>query len=287
MKRILATLLCCALALSAFAQPNGNQRQGQRQGGGGFAAELPYPVVYEGPDVVFRQVDDHLWVGSGHGMASETLYIVEGEKKAVLIDAGTKIPGLDKIVEQITDKPYDVILTHVHPDHAGGCDNFDEIWLHKEDESMLAGMCPDFKGKVNYLKEGDKIDLGGRVLEVFHTPGHTLGSITFVDRENHYGFSGDAFGNGNLLLFTDLTTMINTCEKTLKWMQKNDIYMLWNGHFFGSNHETTKQIYNLKRICEDVLSGKVVGNERKGGFGGNMVYTRDGINLNYSSDKIR
>lgn len=287
MKKIFATFLCCALAVSAFAQPGGGNRAPQGQGGGGFAADLPFPAVYEGPDVVFRKVEDGLYIGSGHGMASETLYIVEGEKKAVLIDAGTTIPGLDKIVEQITDKPYDVIITHVHPDHVGACDNFDEIWLHKDDEASLAGMCPKFKGKINYLKEGDRIDLGGRVLEVYHTPGHSLGSITFVDKANHYGFSGDAFGNGNLLLFTDLSTMIATCDKTLKWMQANDIYMLWNGHFFGSNHETTKQVYNLKRICEDLLSGKVKGEERQGGFGGNMVYTRDGINVNYSSDKIK
>ncbi len=219
-------------------------------------------------------------------MYSESLYIVEGEDRAVLIDAGTKIPGLDKIVEQITDKPYDVILTHVHPDHAGGCDNFDEIWLHKADEAALPANCPGYTGKIRYLNHGDKIDLGGRVLEVYHTPGHTPGSVTFVDKANHYGFSGDAYGNGNLLVFTDLSTVINTCIKTLEWMQANDIYQLWNGHCSGYNQETTRQIYNLQRICEDLLSGKAEGkkNQNDKRF---WIYTRLGLNVNYIPEALK
>ena len=47
---------------------------------------------------VFRAIDEHTWIGSGNRVASETLYIIEGDDKAVLIDAGTHIPGLDKIV---------------------------------------------------------------------------------------------------------------------------------------------------------------------------------------------
>lgn len=280
MKKILSASFCLMLAMTGMAQPE--------QGQGGFAAKLDYPVVYEGPDVVFHQIDDHLWVGSGHVMASETLYIVEGDDRAVLIDTGTRIPGLDKIVESIISKPYDVILTHVHPDHAGGCGNFDEIWIAEADESSLPAMAPDFDGKVNYLEEGQVFDLGGRTLEVVFTPGHTPGSVTFMDRANHYGFSGDSFGNGNLLLGTDFTTMMNTCSKTLEWMQANDIYFLYNGHFMGSNQETTKRIYDLGRICEDILSGRVEGTQGSAGLGGlDHVYVRDGVRVNYGENQMK
>lgn len=282
MKRIAVLLSLCAAVFSASAQ------SGSDRGRGGFAANLDYPVVYEGEDVVFRRIDDHLYVGSGHVMASETLYIVEGDKRAVLIDTGTRIPGLDKIVESITSKPYDVILTHVHPDHAGGCGNFSEVWLAKADEASLPAMAPDFKGKVRYIKEGQKFDLGGRVLEVVCTPGHTAGSVTFMDKANHYGFSGDAFGNGNLLLTTDFSTIINTCRKTLKWMQDNDIYYLYNGHFMGSNHETTKRVYDLLRIAEDLLAGRVEGQKGPAGIGGlDHSYTRDGLRVNYGAAQFK
>ena len=33
-----------------------------------------------------------------------------------------------------------------------------------------------------WLEHGDRIDLGGRVLEVFHTPGHSPGGVSFLDR---------------------------------------------------------------------------------------------------------
>ena len=42
-----------------------------------------------------------------------------------------------------------------------------------------------------------------RQIEVLYTPGHTSGSVTFFDKDRHYGFSGDAFGSTNLLLFTN------------------------------------------------------------------------------------
>ena len=53
---------------------------------------------------------------------------------------------------------------------------------------------------------GEVIDLGGREIEVIFTPGHTAGSATFFDKAKHYGFSGDAFGSTNLLVFTNLST---------------------------------------------------------------------------------
>ncbi len=266
MKKIILSLLLCLCAVSAFAQ-------------------LEYPVVYEGPDVVFRQIDEHLWVGSGNEVFSETMYIVEGGDKAVLIDNGTKIPDLDKIVKSITDKPVDMILTHAHGDHAGNSKLFDAVWLHKDDETAFKRICLGYKGEINYLEDGDTIDLGGRVLEVWHTPGHTAGSITFVDKANHYGFSGDAFGNTNLLLFTDCSTMIKTCGETLERMQDNDIYFMYNGHFHGNDQETTKQIYNLKLICEDLISGKVAGEKPEGSR--QYLYAREGLRVNYNPEMLK
>ena len=47
--------------------------------------------VLKNEDVVFRQIDEHTWLGTGNLMANESLYLVEGDTKAILIDAGTKI----------------------------------------------------------------------------------------------------------------------------------------------------------------------------------------------------
>jgi glyoxylase-like metal-dependent hydrolase (beta-lactamase superfamily II) len=51
--------------------------------------------------------------------------------------------------------------------------------------------------------EGDVIDLGGRELEVLHTPGHTPGSICLWDARNGVLFSGDAIYMDDRLGWTD------------------------------------------------------------------------------------
>ena len=43
--------------------------------------------VLRNEDVIFHQIDEHTWFGTGHLMANESLYLVEGETKAILIDA--------------------------------------------------------------------------------------------------------------------------------------------------------------------------------------------------------
>jgi glyoxylase-like metal-dependent hydrolase (beta-lactamase superfamily II) len=46
------------------------------------------------------------------------------------------------------------------------------------------------------LVDGDRIDLGGRVLEVLHTPGHSPDSISLLDRRNGLLFGADTINTG-------------------------------------------------------------------------------------------
>ena len=84
MKKLVFAALLCLVGTVAMAQPRMTYEE---------------KVVYEGEDVTFRQIDAHTWEGNGKMMANETLYIVEGEERALLIDAGTNIKDLDKIVD--------------------------------------------------------------------------------------------------------------------------------------------------------------------------------------------
>ena len=81
--------------------------------------DLRGKVVYQDDEVVFRQLDEHTWIGNGHRVYNESLYLVEGDDRALLIDAGTRIPELDKIVAKITSKPVTMMLTHAHVDLGG------------------------------------------------------------------------------------------------------------------------------------------------------------------------
>ena len=111
MKKLLVCAIPIALLqVASFAQTGAVQIEGKE--------------VFKNDDVVFRQIDEHTWVGSGHLMANESLYLVEGNDKAVLIDAGTKITDLDKIAASISKKPVMLVATHAHPDHTGSAINY-------------------------------------------------------------------------------------------------------------------------------------------------------------------
>ena len=246
--------------------------------------DLRGKVVYEDDEVVFRQLDEHTWIGNGHRTYNESLYLVEGNDRAVLIDAGTRVPGLDKIVAGITSKPVTMILTHGHGDHVGGVGPFPEVWIGPADEPMLRNNQRRYKGEVKHLTDGETIDLGGRQLEVMFTPGHTSGSVTFFDKANHYGFSGDAFGSTNLLVFTYLSNVKASAAKVEKYMKDNDIRFLYPGHYSGDNLESPKRVTDIKNLCDDLLTGKRQGTKSDGNNGGNdMMAEGDGFRLTYSS----
>ena len=246
--------------------------------------DLRGKVVYEDDEVVFRQLDEHTWIGNGHRTYNESLYLVEGNDRAVLIDAGTRVPGLDKIVAGITSKPVTMILTHGHGDHVGGVGPFPEVWIGPADEPMLRNSQRRYKGEVKHLTDGETIDLGGRKLDVMFTPGHTSGSVTFFDKANHYGFSGDAFGSTNLLVFTYLSNVKASAEKVEQYMKDNDIRFLYPGHYSGDNLESPKRVTDIKNLCDDLLTGKRQGTKSDGNNGGNdMMAEGDGFRLTYSS----
>jgi glyoxylase-like metal-dependent hydrolase (beta-lactamase superfamily II) len=48
------------------------------------------------------------------------------------------------------------------------------------------------------LQDGDVLDLGGRTLQVLHTPGHTPDCICLLDQEHRQLFAGDTLATGPL-----------------------------------------------------------------------------------------
>lgn len=274
-KTILLIALLCIINVTLRAQNLESQMKGK--------------VVYEGDDIIFREIDEHTWVGTGKKMFNESLYLVEGKRKALLIDAGTDIKELNKIVAKLTDKPYQLVATHVHPDHTGASINsFPEIYINPADTILIPQFMPNYKGTVKFLKDEEVIDLGGRELEVLFTPAHTPGSTTFIDKTSGYGFSGDSFGSGGLLLTQNFSTLISTCKKTSAAMEKYGVKILYPGHFYGSNPETKKRVDDILTLSKDVLSGKVKGVENSKGWPGLNLTVRDyGVKIDFNEKSIK
>jgi glyoxylase-like metal-dependent hydrolase (beta-lactamase superfamily II) len=268
MKRLTLAIIAMIIGLCAFAQSRNPLDD--------------LKTVYKDKNVTFRKIDKNTWVGSGNVMSSETIYIVEGKNKAVIIDAGTTIPGLDKIVKKITKKPVTLILTHVHPDHAGAVGCFDEVWINPADTVNVPVFMPDYKGSIKYLEHGQMIELGGRTLETYFTPGHTPGSTTFLEIGTDHGFSGDSFGNGNLLVFSDFKTLIQTCRDSYEYFTAKGYKKFYCGHFFGVNFDTPARVKLIEEMAVEVLEGKIEGEPTEGFSNMNRVVVRDGFRLNYN-----
>lgn len=275
MKQILLILLIMYTPLFSLAQTGGLQMEGKE--------------VFRNDEVVFHQLDEHTWVGTGKLAFNESLYLLEGNSRALLIDAGTRIKDLDQIVASITDKPLTLVATHVHPDHVGAAGYFPVIFINPADTVGIPGMMSDYTGEIRFLKDGETIDLGGREVKVVFTPAHTPGSTTFVDKGSGHGFSGDSFGSGNLLLFSGtFSELIATCEKMKAVMEQEGIAYLYPGHYSGGNPETLQRINDMITLSRDVLSGKVKGEENPDNrFGLSLIVSDYGVRINYGEQALK
>ncbi len=246
-------------------------------------------IIFSNDDVVFRQIDEHTWVGTGNEMWNESLYLVEGSERSILIDAGTSIKDLDKIVASITDKPVTLVATHVHPDHTGSSiKSFHEIYVNPGDTDLIPVFMPDYEGNVKYLKDGETISLGNRQLEVVFTPGHTKGSTTFLDKTAGYGFSGDSFGTGLLLLSTDFSTFITSCKRISSLMEEKNIRYLYTGHHDGANMETLNKIKDMLTLSRNVLSGNIKGFANPDNtFGLNLAVEGEGYRIIFNETAVK
>ncbi len=141
---------------------------------------------------------------------SQFLYLLEGTEKALLIDTGYAVGGLRAFVEKLTGKPVEVVNTHFHPDHAGGNGEWERVMMsvHAPKDFLSLGNTvgdpnalphPDYE-KV-FLRDGDAIDLGGRVIEVMEAADcHCHSSLYLLDPSRRMIFLGDEMDGAQVIL---------------------------------------------------------------------------------------
>ena len=133
-------------------------------------------------------------VGAGvwrFALPSETLppyehtnsYVVQSGDEAVLIDAGSADPDvLDALAESLNGlgvtRLEALLLTHTHPDHVAGAAALSDrysapVYVHALEQSRLAFPTERLRG-------GDTLTVGHKQLEVYHTPGHSPGHLSFA-----------------------------------------------------------------------------------------------------------
>ncbi len=210
---------------------------------------------------VYKLLDDTYAIYEPYQFEEAISYLVLGSDKAVLIDSGNGIGNIKKVVEELTDRPVSVLLTHEHHDHSGGASLFDEVAIYdnpqaieylragRDNASARQWITGDYVWKplpegvdpdtwhlppiepTQLLHDGEVIDLGGRRLEVIYTPGHSPGSTCFLDRENRLLFTGDHFYPGPLYAhnpYTDVDAYVASFDRIAERIDEYD-YVL-SGH---------------------------------------------------------
>ncbi len=215
------------------------------------------------------------------------MYLVIGEDRAAVIDGGTGIGRLDKLVAELTDKPVLLVLTHTHNDHIGGCEDFDEIAAFDDvmsRESVAEGLGRDKMGEMlepgavikplpegfdpenfyappyivtRWLRDGDVIDLGGRRLEVIHTPGHSSNHICLLDREARCLFTGDIYYTGGVTSYLpggSHDDFVESCRRLVDLMPEYDWLMPAHNEPLVENAQM-REMYEVARgIKDDVFT---------------------------------
>lgn len=170
-------------------------------------------------------------------------YLLNGSSRSLLIDTGLGICNIDDQVQKLTDKHVTAVATHVHWDHIGGHSHYPDFYAHEAERSWLNGAFPLPVGAVKsmamdrcdppegydvetyklfqgtptkLLEDGDTIDLGGRTIQVLHTPGHAPGHMCFWEAERGYLFVGDLVYKDTLFAYyptTDPEAYLASLEK--------------------------------------------------------------------------
>ena len=213
------------------------------------------------------------------GLAGEQCYLIEGEEKALLIDALSGIGSLKAFVRELTDLPVELVLTHNHVDHIGAAFEYGRAYIHPDDIPGLYEMGgPEARlGFVNSqpgkdrpalrpedvvpsipivtlpVQEGKVFDLGGIRLEAIHVPGHTWGSLVFLDRDARVIYSGDAV-NANTLLFLGGASIEEYREALIRLNGFADACdVLWGGH--GGMSVPFSIVPDAIELCDEIMAG--------------------------------
>jgi glyoxylase-like metal-dependent hydrolase (beta-lactamase superfamily II) len=156
------------------------------------------------------------------------IWHVRGRDRDLLIDTGMGLRPLAPTIAALSGRPVLALASHAHVDHIGGHHEFADRAVHEAEAATL--VAPDrhntiadpyltdamFEGEplvgfdaathcvraapaTRTVDDGAVIDLGDRVFQVLHVPGHSPGSIALWEEASGILFSGDTVYDGPLI----------------------------------------------------------------------------------------
>lgn len=205
------------------------------------------------------------------------MYLVVGEKKALLIDLSNFLKYDNSASESLRELVYEragerellITITHLHGDHTGMLPAFKDdprakFWIP---EAEFRGMNIFPAARVNFFPENASLDLGGVIINTTEVPGHTDHSTLFFIKGKNIVFTGDAIGSGSGVWIFNYESYLKYekgIEKLVRYIEDplnqvdTEKLIIYGGHYWqkGEVKDLTSQyIYDMKTLTEKLRQG--------------------------------
>lgn len=253
----------------------------------------------------------NLWAIDENG--EDTIYLIAGKERALLIDTGWGLGDLAELVASLTPLPLHVVNTHGHPDHVCGNGQFDIIHIHPKDLPLLQGnffpenrrrMLQDILetpkdagfsenswvnmklGQIIPVAHGFTFDLGGRIIEVIETPGHSPGSICFWENQEQLLFTGDCALQGQIWLHLNECPPLSIFQDSIARLQRmvSPKVSIFPAH--GRTPLTSQLLDELSTSAQQVLQGEARGIPFNTFLGPGLFHRTGSTGILYRDDNL-
>ena len=213
------------------------------------------------------------------------MWLVRGRDRDLLVDSGLGAVPLRPHVAELNGRPVTLLLSHTHFDHLGAAHEFEDRLIHpaeagiaaaptnratlfekyaggSRDTDMFTGLPPGWDAGAyrirpvpasGLVRDGDRIDLGDRVLTVLHTPGHSPGHVSLFEEATGIFIAQDVVYDGPLVdncYHSDVATYLATMER-LKELKPRIVH---GGHFPSFGPTRLRQLIDAYIAEKEALS---------------------------------
>lgn len=202
-------------------------------------------------------------ISEPHHYEDGHFYLLKSDDEALLVDCGLGVLPLAPLVRSLVGRETSVrlALTHTHWDHIGALREYPNFCVHKAECDLshpplpldkpalrafvteagtalpegfdLDGYHAEPLAAAHNLSDGDEVRVGKRCLEVLHTPGHSPGSVCYLEQETGDLFCGDLLYEGPIYLQfdgCDLEDFAVSARRIANLVERGVVQRIWSGH---------------------------------------------------------
>lgn len=174
-----------------------------------------------------------------------SFFLLIGDEKALLIDSGMQTKNAKELAMEFTDKPIELLNTHADLDHIASNQEFEWTYMHPNELMQ-------YTGKIKPVWDQDQLDLGNRLLQIIHIPGHTPGAIAVLDIKKRILFSGDSVQEeGKIFMFGPMRNVAMSIFSLERLEKMNGFDLLYPSH---AKCPVTKEIISkIKKQSKEII----------------------------------